>query len=259
MKKSLLMVTMRLQRMRIRLQRYNVTVQYKPGKCIPVTDTLSRNRAWKGSVTDDMGLDMYLEAILKHMPVSDEKLAEIRNATKADEELQELQKHVKQGWPKVVKHVPEIIRPYWNCRDEITVIDGILYKSQKVIIPKILRQEMLKKIHTRHMGVQRCKERGRDVIFWPGMSKEVEKLVENCVTCQEYRTFQQKEPLHPHKIPVRPWQVVATDLFIWNNTNNVLVVDYYNNYFEVAKLSNTKSPTVIQHCETCFTRGCNFG
>ena len=86
------------------------------------------------------------------------------------------------------------------------------------------------------------------------MSKEVEKLVENCVTCQEYRTSQQKEPLHPHEIPLRPWQVVATDMFISNHTNYVLVVDYYSNYFEVAKLSNTKSPSVIQHIKSIFAR-----
>jgi hypothetical protein len=129
MKKPLHLVPMRLQRMRIRLQRYNVTVKYKPGKSIPVADTLSRNGVRNGSVSDDLGLDAYVEAILKQLPVSDEKLAEIRNATNTDSELQELQKHVKQGWPKVMRHVPEIIRPYWNYRDEITVIDGILYKS----------------------------------------------------------------------------------------------------------------------------------
>lgn len=49
----------------------------------------------------------------------------------------------------------------------IVVIDGILYKGQKMIIPKILRQEMLGKIHTGHMGVQECKEHGRDLLFWP--------------------------------------------------------------------------------------------
>ena len=76
------------------------------------------------------------------------------------------------------------------------------------------------------MGVQKLKERARDVLFWPGMCKEIETFVEKCLTCQEYRNAQQKEPLRPHDIPVRPWQMVATDMFVWNNTNYVLVVDY---------------------------------
>ena len=114
MKKPLHLVLMRLQRMRIRLQRYNLTVQYKPGKSIPVTDTLSRNGARDGSAPDDLGLDVYVDAILKQMPVSYEKLEQIRNASKDDSELQELQKHVQQGWLDSPKDVPAMIHPYWN-------------------------------------------------------------------------------------------------------------------------------------------------
>ena len=90
MKKPLHLVPMRLQRLRIRLQRYNVTAQYVRGKSIPVADTLSRNGARDGNVSDEMGLDAYVDAILKQMPVSDEKLEEIRKTTKDDNELQEL-------------------------------------------------------------------------------------------------------------------------------------------------------------------------
>ena len=96
-KKPSHLVPMRLQRMRIRLQRYNVTVQYKPGKSIPVADNLSRNGARDGSAPDDLGHDVYVDAILKQMPLSDDKLEQIRSASKDDSELQELQKHVQQG------------------------------------------------------------------------------------------------------------------------------------------------------------------
>ena len=72
------------------------------------------------------------------------------------------------------------------------------------------------------------------------MCKEIEAMVEKCLTCQEYRNAQQKEPLRPHDIPVRPWQMVATDLFVWNNANYVLVLDYYSNYFETAQPASAK-------------------
>ena len=147
-----------------------------------------------------------------------------------------------------------MIRPYWNYRDEITIIDGIVFKSQKIIIPKALRSEMLGRIHTGHMGVQKCKEHARDVLFWPGMCKEIENMVKQCTTCQEYRTAQPKEPPLPHDIQERPWQMVATDLFVWSNVNYVLVVDYYSNYFEIAQLANTKNSTVIQHIKSIFAR-----
>ena len=88
-------------------------------------DTLSRNGARDGSAPDDLGLDVYVDAILKQMPVSDEKLEQIRNASKDDSELQELQKHVQQGMPDSPTDVPAMICRYWNYRDEITAIDGL--------------------------------------------------------------------------------------------------------------------------------------
>ena len=50
-----------------------------------------------------------------------------------------------------------------------------------------MRQEMLMSIHTVHMGIQKSKERARDVLYWPGMTKEIENHVSRCSTCQEYQ------------------------------------------------------------------------
>ena len=66
-----------VQRMRIRLQRYNVTVKYQPGKEIPVADTLSRSGAREEDSSEDLDLESYVEGIMKEMSVSDDKLKEI--------------------------------------------------------------------------------------------------------------------------------------------------------------------------------------
>ena len=66
-----------VQRMRIRLQRYNVTVKYQPGKEIHVADTLSRSGAREEDLSEDLDLESYVEGIMKEMSVSDDKLKEI--------------------------------------------------------------------------------------------------------------------------------------------------------------------------------------
>ena len=53
-RKPLQSTPLRLQRMRIRLQRYNITVKYKPGKEIPVADTLSRSDAREEDSSEDL-------------------------------------------------------------------------------------------------------------------------------------------------------------------------------------------------------------
>ena len=44
------------------------------------------------------------------------------------------------------KEAPEQLRQYWSFRDEISVHDGVAYRSHQVIVPSSLREEMLHKI-----------------------------------------------------------------------------------------------------------------
>jgi hypothetical protein len=58
----------------------------------------------------------------------------------------------------------------------------------------------------------------------------------------------------PHEIPDRPWSKLGADLFELHQENYLLLVDYYSNFFEVMKLTSTKTPTIIKHCKTTFAR-----
>ena len=130
-----------------------------------------------------------------------------------------------------------------------------MFNGAKIIIPKPMRQEMLMSIHTGDMGIQKSKERASVVLYWPGMTKEIENHVSRCSTCQEYQNLPQRKPLLPHCIPSRPWQMVGTvDLFWGNGANYLLIVDYYSNFFEICLLSNIRSATVIQHTKSIFDR-----
>ena len=57
-----------------------------------------------------------------------------------------------------------------------------------------------------------------------------------CDICLKQRYSNNKEPLQPHPIPNYPWQVVATELFEWDNKNFLLVSDFNSRLFEEAKL-----------------------
>ena len=48
--------------------------------------------------------------------------------------------------------------------------------------------------------------------------------------------------------------MVATDLFTWDKSEYLIVVDYHSRYFEIAKLPDTKSTTVITHTKSIFAR-----
>lgn len=253
-KKSLNSAPPRLQRMLLRLQRYDYKLTYKPGKQLVVADALSRAALPECESAENMETELscYVHSIISNLPVSDSKLEEIRES--AENELNTLQSVIQTGWPDNKWKLPSDVNEFWNHRDELSVIDGIVMKGEQIVIPPSLRKEMLQKIHMGHLGIEKCRQRARDVIFWPGMSAQIADLISSCDICLENRNSNQKEPMIPSQVPTLPWEMVATDLFHWEGSDYLIVVDAYSRYFEIAKLEDTKSSTVILHLKSVFAR-----
>ena len=142
-----------------------------------------------------------------------------------------------EGWPD--KHsVKDAMRPYWSTRGELTVVQNILLKGTRIVIPSSMRLEILDKIHEGHQGIAKCRERAKSSMWWPGLSREIQDLVQQCRTCALDRD-NKPEPLIATLLPDHPWQIVATDLFQMRGTDYLIVTDYYSRYLEVAAITKT--------------------
>ena len=117
-----------------------------------------------------------------------------------------------------------------------------------------MRQEVLKRLHQAHMGIEKTKLRARATVFWPGINKQIEDMVKSCETCLENQKKQTKETMIRSEIPTYPFHIVGTDLFYWNGQDFLLLVDYYSRYWEIEKLINIKSRTVIKKLKKMFAR-----
>ncbi|KAK2176170.1 hypothetical protein NP493_677g00010 [Ridgeia piscesae] len=145
-KKNLCDLTPRLQQMMQRLRRYDLKkLEFKPGKYLIVADTLSRafDRSVKKSNTEDE-IKAHVDMIRQNAQVSGPMWEKIATHTKDDEELKDVLNAVHFGWES--DHA-QSLKPYYHFRGDITEIDGVLVKGPKVIIPKTLQGDMLKKIH----------------------------------------------------------------------------------------------------------------
>ena len=261
LRKSISVAPKRLQSMILELQRYryDINIVHKPGKDIPVTDCLSRNHSLHWNTSDNSLVepdkyDIAIHHLIENIPISDPRLAEIRASTASDQTLQVLKHVVLSGWPSQRKECSEVILNHWNHRDELTYADGFLFKGDRIVIPKMLQHDMLLKIHEGHLGVEKCRARARMAIFWPGINKDIEKTVENCNICQKYRNANPKEPLISSAVPKLPWQIIASDLFVFEGRDYVLVVDYYSNFPEIECLPDTRSETVIMKIKAILAR-----
>ncbi|CAG2209928.1 unnamed protein product [Mytilus edulis] len=174
-----------------------------------IFDALSRAYLYIYKPIDD---ELDISYIEKQLPISSRKIAEIKDATEADENLRKLSSVVVSGWPNSKEMLPDDIQSYWNFRDEITVIDGLLYKSQRIFIPKSLQREMLVKLHEAHLGIVKTKQRAREILFWRNMNSDIENFIKICRICNKFKKANCREPLKSHDIPSRPWTKLGADL-----------------------------------------------
>lgn len=246
----------RIQRMLIRLQKYDVQMIYTPGKYMFTADTLSRAVDKKESADNEKSAEIqaYVDMIVTSLPVSADRTEQIRKETNADETMKELKETIQKGWPKSKRNCPRRIQDYWNHRAELTVVDDIVLKGSKFVIPSSLHKEMLQKIHEGHLGEVKCKRRAREVMYWPRINHDIHQTTASCELCLTYRPKQQAEPLMPHPVPSRPYYKVGADLFDWNGKSYIVVTDYFSNYPEVGALQCTSSKAVISYLKTVFAR-----
>jgi len=104
------------------------------------------------------------------------------------------------------------------------------------------------------MGINACLRLARDVVYWSGMSSEVQQYVETCGTCATFSDKQPNESTVITDIPNRPWSKVGVDLFSWGGEEFLVTVCYFSNFIEVDELKTTSSSEVIKKLKAHFAR-----
>ena len=95
--------------------------------------------------------------------------------------------HVEHGWPENRRDVPGYLAKFWAERGNITSHDGLLLRNNALVIPSVLRTDILRYLHDGHQGVTKTKQNASATVWWPGLSADVEKMVKSCSTCEKHR------------------------------------------------------------------------
>lgn len=115
-RKPLLAAPCRLQRMLLRLQKYNLAVSYKPGSQMFLADHLSRAAQYETTVPEDsfqvFSVDLEKINPMQALTISPERLEQLQRCTGQDEALQTLKTTILSGWPAQRDQAPVNIREY---------------------------------------------------------------------------------------------------------------------------------------------------
>ena len=186
--------------------------------------------------------------------MSEEWLLLIQKDTEEDDILQMLKAVIQKGWPEHKSNVPSIISPYFNMCDEMSIQDGLIFKGERVVVPRASRSELLRRIYSLHLGVNGFLNRARECLYWSGMTADIKNYVSTCEACREYERGQVKETMMSSETPNRPWQQVVADLFEFEGKTYLVTSDYYSDFFELDHLRSPSSLCVIRKLKAHFAR-----
>ena len=153
----------------MRLLRYNYTISHIPGQDLVTADALSRAPVSDSTASDQLleeEVDAYIQAVIDNLAASEDRLAEIREAQLQDELCQEVIKYCQEGWPAKYKLVG-LVKKFHPIAGKLTVDCGLLMRGNRLVIPSALQAIILAQLHVGHQGIQKCRERAKQSVWWP--------------------------------------------------------------------------------------------
>lgn len=218
---------------------------YQPGRT-NAADALSR-LPLKYEAKRNLG-EEYVYFVAKMATPKALTTEEIEERSACDEILCKVRKAIRTGnWSEL----PE----YKFIKDELSSIGKLILRGRRIMIPEVLKEQVLAVAHEGHQGIVKCKQRLREKVWWLGIDKQVEISVKRCQACQLMSPQNKPEPLLPTKLPEGPWQHIGIDLcgpFPGGETL-LVAVDYYSRWFEIGVLYSTTTSKIIEVLDSWFT------
>lgn len=168
-------------------------------------------------------------------------MAEIRDNTAKDAELSALRRAWRDdSWSSY-------IATYQKFRDELSEVDGIVLRHNRLGVPTTLQQAVFRLTHEGHPGVSKMKARLRTKVCWHEMDGQAALYVKKCHGCQML------------SIPNNPVSLVITELPIGSPSgeNILIIVDDYSRFLMVEpmhKITTQKTMLVLQSLFMRFGR-----
>ena len=243
----------RTARLLLKIVDKDIRFFYQNGPTMHISDALSRLPTHNTKIGNQQEVQGLKVSISEVSPVqSNVSFNQLREHTSKDLVLQQLKEYVIKGWPMIQKDCIEQLRPYQTFKEEISTIDGLLFKGQRLIVPSALRSKVLQVLHRSCMGVTKTLDRARSTFFWVGISNDIEHVIGNCEVCQKYAKRQPKEYLGHVQDISEAWESTATDLFEFKSNTYLIISCRFSGYMAIRDMKDHSAEETIKQYQSIF-------
>ena len=235
--------------MLLRLSMYDITVKYVGAKGVLIADTLSRLTE-PGKDAKIPGLDVKIAQVLN---IRHTRLAQLQDETKSDSILRKLMEIIQIGWPENRQDLEPELQQYWCFRDQLGIVDGLVMKGERVVIPSSLREENLVKLHEGHQGLSATLQRARRILYWPKMKNDIEEMIQQCDKCQIHGRKKTHEATRQISA-TKPMETISADLMDFQAQPILVSIDFYSGYILVDTLKSKNANAVTTRMNENFRK-----
>ena len=181
----------------------------------------------------------------------------IAEETQTDANMRALLETVRQGFHEGTQNLPHIA-PYWRYRNALYESDGVVMYEDRVVIPPSLRQHILNVLHAAHQGTSSMEVRARAIVFWPGMTVDINRIRAACHDCIQNAPTQAALPSTPATPPSTPFEAIFADFFKCGGMHYLLIGDRLSGWSDVFKSApgtpQAGADGLINCLRNCFLR-----
>ena len=153
----------------------------------------------------------------------------VKVATTSSEDMTQLLNIIENRFPEFCHELPRALWEYYQFREHLHTVDGVILYKNCTVIPPSLREHVLTVLHSAHQGMTSMTAHAENTVFWPGIPRAIIALRETCNHCNRMAPSQPSAPPSPTVPPAYPFQCVCADFFHHKGVN-YLVVDRYSNW-----------------------------
>jgi hypothetical protein len=154
----------------------------------------------------------------------------VKQVTSTDPDMESLLSFIQSGFPSCKSELSFKVQQYFRHRKHLKAVDGVVLYKNRIVIPESLRQTVLHILHSAHQGVTRMVARAESSIFWPNITRDIEKTRANCAACNRIAPSQPSAPANELRYPEYPFQLICADFFSYQGKAYLIIVDRYSNW-----------------------------
>ena len=115
------------------------------------------------------------------------------------------------------------IAEYQRYQDSLYVNDGVVLYKDRVVVPSSLRRMILDNLHAAHQGISSMQLRAQAIVFWPGMTHDIQEVRASCRECNRNAPSQAPLPSEQASPPSTPFEQIFADFFEYGGHHYLVI------------------------------------